>query len=98
MYGHRVQQLYNLVGVELEIEPLVGLYGGKTGMTHCTFSLEKTQTIALCLWNLWKHRHAAAFHAQQPCLTLLLQMCREVARFWRSCLPNNQNLAVATWL
>jgi hypothetical protein len=40
------------VGVELEIEPLVGLYGGKTGMTHCTFSLEKTQTIAYCVYGI----------------------------------------------
>lgn len=52
----------------------------------------------LCLWNLWKHRNAAAFREQRPCLSLLLRLCRGEARFWRARLPGDQELAEAAWL
>jgi hypothetical protein len=54
--------------------------------------------LLLCLWNLWKHRNAAAFREQRPCLSLLLIACREDARMWRVRLPGDQDLAMEAWL
>jgi hypothetical protein len=54
--------------------------------------------MLLCLWNVWKHRNAVVFREQQPSLPLLLQWCREDARFWCARLPGDQAAAMAAWL
>jgi hypothetical protein len=57
-----------------------------------------TMFMLLCLWNIWKHRNAAAFHGQRPCLPLLMSTCREDACLWCVRLPGDQDLAMAAWL
>jgi hypothetical protein len=54
--------------------------------------------MLLCLWNLWKHRNAAVFQGQRPCLPLLLKICRDETRLWRVRLPGDQELVMAAWL
>jgi hypothetical protein len=73
---------------------LLHTYGVPPGVpagTEATFQL-------LYLWNLWKHRNAAAFREQRPCLPLLLKACHDDARLWRVRLPGDQELAIAAWL
>jgi hypothetical protein len=66
---------------------------------HAAVPPDSASTFTLlCLWNLWKHRNAVVFREQQPCLPLLLHLCRSDARFWRARLPGDQELAEAAWL
>jgi hypothetical protein len=76
---------------------LLHTYGAPPGVPAGTETTETTFQL-LCLWNLWKHRNAAAFREQRPCLPLLLSACRDDARLWRVRLPGDQDLAVAAWL
>jgi hypothetical protein len=91
------RRFWDTVGFVYPIDADVRLlhtYGAPPGVpagTEITFQL-------LCLWNLWKHRNAAAFREQRPCLPLLLKAYRDDARLWRVRLPGDQELAVAAWL
>uniref|UniRef100_A0ACD5WMA1 Uncharacterized protein n=1 Tax=Avena sativa TaxID=4498 RepID=A0ACD5WMA1_AVESA len=67
---------------------------------NCTSAPAPTAStyLLLCCWNLWKHRNAVAFRAQQPSLRSLLQACRNDAHLWRARLSWDRQSAADAWL